>query len=455
MSVSGGSTPRVSPLDFRSQVEAAIHHYDMLPGIQAICKNKFKRLADYQISAIKHCFKRSPEPSVIIGGREVSKTFSIALGYLLRAISAPNFEVYLVPGQKIDQAQQALDYVNTITRYSRVLKPMSGLIKRNNVEWSTMTKRFLNGSLMHALAPNEGVVSKHGCVWCDEYQELPDAVDTALQGFTGRDGDRMLLSGTSNKRGSPLHRAYKVAKRRYPKNILEIPVQLAIDAGILNAANIEAKKSENGGKLSPVEFDAWFNCKFPDEGDLAWCPLESDITRQWCLENIQRVVAFGTGIDPGIPACWCGIAALLDNGQVHFIEEFEVIWKDLPSITQKSLGDIAMEYGKAFHAGFNFPYHERFDELRIPHVDSHADGDARKSLFSNAFSLQANDKLYVNPKTCSTIWRACEEQTFNDKGEMDDLPLDHWIFVMLHGIHACQPPAPYALHSYDPTSSWL
>jgi hypothetical protein len=424
---------------WRAQIEFWIRKYDLLPGIQKICKGHYKRLADYQILCIRECFKRCPEPSVILGGREIAKTFTLALGYFLRCLVEPGFEVYLVAGQKIDQSKVPLRYVNILCRYSRVAKPISGLNRANVVEWSTLTKHFTNGSIMKALAPNEGVVSEHGTVWCDEYQFLPEEVDIALQGFTGRQGDRMLFSGTANVRGSPLHRVYNVAKRRHPQNLIEIPVHLAIAAGILSAQNIEAKKMCNGGKLSPVDFDAWYNCKFPDIGSLAWHPLESSLTIEQLTKDSHKLVCFGTGGDPGAPVSRYGIAALLNDGEVHFIREFELVDQDLPSLASKSLGRIAIEYGTAFHGGFNYPYHSMLDMVGVKHVDSLVDGDARKELFAGGFNLQSANKLFVNPLTCPSTWRACEEQTFDDKGEMDRLPLTHWVYVMLHAVFAVQP----------------
>jgi hypothetical protein len=342
-----------------------------------------------------------------------------------------------VPGQKIDQAKAALRYVNILCKYSKVCKPRSGLNRKNVVEWSTMHKSFTNNSLMSALAPNEGVVSEHGCVWCDEYQLMPDEVDTALQGFTGRVGDRMLFSGTANVRGSPLHRVYKVALKRYPENVVEVPVQKAIDAGILNKANIEAKRMENGGKLSPVEFDAWFNCKFPDVGSLAWHPIESSLTRADLAKDVSRFVAMGTGGDPGAPVSRYEIAARLSNGEIHFIDEFELVDRDIPALPSRSLGPIAVEYGLVYHGGFNFPYHSMLEKDGVAHIDSYVDGQARKDLFSLGIGLQSKNRLFVNPLRCPNLWKACEEQTFDDTGEMDHLPLTHWIYAMLHGLFAC------------------
>lgn len=427
---------------WRVQVEFWIRKYDLFPGIQKICKGHYRRLADYQILAIRECFKTCPEPSVILGGREVSKTFTLALGYFLRCIVQPGFEVYLVAGQKIDQSKVPLRYVNILCRHSKVVKPISGLNRANIVEWSTMAKHFTNGSIMHALAPNEGVVSEHGCVWCDEYQFLPDEVDTALQGFTGRPGDRMLYSGTANVRGSPLHRVWKVAQHRYPQNTLSIPVQMALDAGILNKENIEAKRMENGGKLSPVDFDAWYNCKFPDVGSLAWHPLESSLTIEQLTKDRAKLVAFGTGGDPGAPVSRYAIAAFLNNYEVHIIKEFELVDADIGTLTTKALGKIAVEYGTAFHGGFNYPYHSMLDMANVKHVDSLVDGDARKALFSIGFALQNKNLLFVNPITCPLTWSACEQQTFDDKGEMDRLPLSHWVYVMLHACYAVREVGP-------------
>jgi len=153
---------------FRRFVERACIHYDLIKGIQATCKGRFRRFPDYQIALISEAFRKSPSPSVILGGREVSKTWAIALGFFLRCITTPNFEVYLVPGQKIDQAKSALKYVQQWTKHSRVVRPMSGLNRATGLEWSTLNKHFTNGALMMALAPNEGVVSEHGNVWCDD-----------------------------------------------------------------------------------------------------------------------------------------------------------------------------------------------------------------------------------------------------------------------------------------------
>jgi hypothetical protein len=421
---------------WRAQIEQALVHFDLIPGMQAICKRRFKRLADYQVAIIRECFKRDPNPSVIIGGREIAKTMSIALGYFLRCITEPNFEVFLVPGQKIDQSKVPLRYVNILAKHSSVVKQMSGLDRHNSVEWSTMTKQFTNGALMHALAPNEGVVSEHGCVWCDEYQYLSEDVDNALQGFTGRPGDRMLYSGTANVRGSPLHRVWNVAKRRYPQNVIEVPVELAFKAEILDRASIEAKKMENGGKLSPTEFDAWFNCKFPDLGTLAWHPIESSVTRADMLVDPARFVATGTGEDPGLPVNRFVIVSRLSNDEVHCIEEFELGDMDTGLIPTRSLGQIAVEYGKVFGGGYNAPYHSLLEMNGIKHLDSNVDGEARNDLFAGGFRLQSIGRLFVNPNRCPNLWRACEEQTFDESGEMDRLPLTHWIYAMLHAIRA-------------------
>jgi hypothetical protein len=433
-------TPGASVLQkWRAQIEHWIQKYDLLPGLQKICKGRYKRLADYQILAIRECFKQCSEPSIILGGREVSKTFTIALGYFLRCIVSPGFEVYLVAGQKIDQSKVPLRYVNMLCRHSKVVKPISGLNRKNIVEWSTLAKHFTNGSIMHALAPNLGVVSEHGCVWLDEYQYLPDEVDSALQGFTGRPGDRMLYSGTANVRGSPLHRAYKVALARYPQNILEIPVELAFKAGILSRANIESKRMENGGKLDPVQFNAWFNCKFPDMGTMGWHPIESSHTRATLLKEVKHMAIMGTGGDPGIPVNRFVIVALLQNGEVHAIEELEISDMDLASLPRKTLGPILVEYGEVYGGGYNRPFHSMLDMLGVPHVDSNVDGDSRDALFSEGFKLQTKSLFYVNPLTCPNLWLGCEEQTFDDKGEMDKLPLTHWIFAWLHALRAVQP----------------
>lgn len=444
--------PPAALLRFRKQVEQAIRAFDLLPGLQAICKGHYKRLADYQIRIIYEVFKKCAEASVIIGGREIAKTMSIALGFCLRALTQPNFEAYFVPGGKIDMAKQAIDYINTLVILSSVAKGMSGAVQANRLEWSTVAKRFTNGSLLMAIAPNPNAVSKHGVVWCDEYQEMPEEVDEALQGFTLRAGDRFVLSGTANKRGSPLHRAHKVALIKYPQNVVEVPVEPAIQAGILSRANVEAKKLENGGKLDPISFDAWFNCRWPDVGDLAFHPGESTITERDLLTiPPAQIVTLGTGCDPGAPLSRFATAVCFTSGEIHFIKEFEKGDMQMPDLNVMSLGILAVELGDMFSGGYNYPYHSMLDQNFVRHIDSNADGDDRLRLFNDAFSMQNKGEWLVNSKKCPNCRRACEEQTFDDDGRMDRLPFTHWILVMLHGIRACHSvnPRPVA-YSYRP-----
>jgi hypothetical protein len=103
------------------------------------------------------------------------------------------------------------------------------------------------------------------------------------------------------------------------------------------------------------------------------------------------------------------------------------------------LGDVFIELGDAFGGGYNRPFHSMLEMLHIDHKDSNVEGTARDDLFSTAFKLQAKDLLYVNKLRCPSLWRACEEQTFDEKNEMDRLPLTHYIFAMMHAIRAVQP----------------
>lgn len=439
--MSAVASPAVTPpyiRDFRKQINAAIARYDLMPGLQAICKGRYKGFPNYQVKIIRECFKKDPHPSVILGGREIGKTFPLGFGFFLRLITQPNFELFCVPGEKIDQAKVALRYMDILSRKSSVIKKQSGINKKLRLEWSTLTKQFANGSIVKALAPNEGVLSEHGSVWCDEYQSLPEEVDKALDGFDNRPGDRRWLSGTAQIRGSPLHRAFQVNIKRFPKNVLSFPVKLAIDAGILSQASVESKRMVNGGKLNDIEFDAWFNGVFPDLGTLGWHPIESSYNEDWVKNNLRQFVMFGTGCDPGIPQSHFIKMALLTNNQVHAIREFDIDDLHVDSIASYTPGILCVEHGHAWGGGYNAPYHSILQEHGVFHFDSYCDEDDGKRLFSDAFALQSKNNLYVNPLKCPSLWRACEEQTFDTDGKMDRLPLTHYIFAMLHGIHACK-----------------
>ena len=434
MSITTRNTLQVSN-SFKQQIEQSIIAFDLLPGLQAICKGHFRGFPQYQLAIIRTCFKRSAYPSIILGGREIGKTFPLSFGFLLRAVTEPDFELFCVPGEKIDQAKVALRYMDILSRKSKVLKGKSGINKKLRLEWSTLTKQFWNGSIIKALAPNEGVLSEHGSVWCDEYQSLPDAVDKALDGFDNRTGDRRWLSGTAQIRGSPLHRVYLVESKRHPQNIIEVPVEAALRAKIVDRTHIESKKMENGGKLNPTEFDAWFKCKFPDLGTLGWHPKESTLDERYLIQHGDWS-QIGTGCDPGIPLSHYVKCVALANGDIHAIKEFDLDDIHVTDIVGHAPGNLYAEMGIAFHGGYNFAYHNILQIFDIRHQDSFVDGDEGHRLFGDAAGLQALGKLYVNPHTCPNLMRGCEEQTFDINGKMDDLPLSDYIFAWLHGIRA-------------------
>lgn len=431
---------RVPGTSFRDQINQSIVAFDLLPGLQSICKNHFRGFPDYQLRIIRECFKTCPEPSIILGGREIGKTFPLMVGFLLRALTTSDYELFMVPGKKIDQAKTALKYVQILTKKSSVVKPLSGLDRSTGLEWSSEIKAFENGSILKALAPNEGVLSEHGNVWSDEYQSLPDPVDEALQGFINRVGDRMIMSGTAQIRGSPLHRAYLVALQRYPGNVVETPVQPAIDAGILSRESVESKKRENGGKLSPIMFDAWFNCKFPNLSTMGWHPqksyLDLDDPGSWS----HRIKSRATGCDPGIiEGCTAGrfvngVTIENDEGQheYHLIGEFELMDTETSTYRRYGTANLLVEDGHYWGGGYNTPYQSILKMSGIPYRSSGVDGDDREDLFERGFTAQALGRLFVHPGSCESVWSACEQQTFDDKNEMDRLPLTHWIFCMLH-----------------------
>jgi hypothetical protein len=227
---------------------------------------------------------------------------------------------------------------------------------------------------------------------------------------------------------------------------------MAISAGILGRDQVESKRLRNGGKLDDIQFDAWFNCKFPDVGTLGWHPLESDITR--ATARNPMLVATGTGCDPGIPASHFVSACLLNDGHVHCFDEFELTDAALPSLAGRMENVLAVEHGKVFGGGYNAPFHSLLDVHGVRHFDSYVDGDERDDLFAKAFRLQSQDRLHVNPSTCPTLWRACEEQTFDIKGTMDRLPQTDYIFAMMHAIRACAS-VPIVPTHYSPPSKWV
>jgi hypothetical protein len=228
--------------------------------------------------------------------------------------------------------------------------------------------------------------------------------------------------------------------KRHPKNVIEVPVAAALKAGIVDRTHIEAKKMENGGKLNPTEFDAWFNCKFPDLGTLGWHPIESSLNERNAIGR-QDLVQMGTGCDPGIPLSHYIKCILLTNGEIHAINEFDLDDIHVTDINSRNPGNLYAETGTAFHGGYNFAYHNILQIFNIHHQDSYVDGDEGNRLFGDAAGLQAKGKLFVNPHTCPNLWRGCEEQTFDTDGKMDDLPLSDYIFAWLHGIRSVSRPS--------------
>ncbi|MDY7080014.1 MAG: hypothetical protein SXV54_24305 [Chloroflexota bacterium] len=435
---------------FHEWVHRAIVVFDLVPGIQRICKNAFVGFPAYQTRIMLEAFRVDPTTSVILGGREVGKTFPLAVAFLLRGIIQSGYELFIVPGTKIDQAKVPLKYIQIMVTQSRVLKSRSGAnTALSHLAWTTLSRELENGSAWRAIAPNEGLLGDHGSLWCDEYQDLDGTVDQALEGFDNRPGDRRVVSGTAQVRGSPLHQAYRRAMKHSPDHVVSIPVQHALDAGFLSRAHVMAKKRENGGKLSQVMFDAWFNCVFPALGTMGWHPLPTDLTYDWCDSHTQDVVSYATGCDPGLPINRFVTAVRLRDGHCHCIREFELGDQELAAWGRLGRGALWVEHGRAFGGGYNAPFHSLLDLQGVSHVDSYVDGwwsqgevRMRDVLFGDAFSLQNSDKLHVNPETCPVLMTACEVQTFDERGEMDRLDDTHWIFAMMHalrGVSTVQP----------------
>jgi len=402
---------------FRAWLHDVMTKLDLWRGWKAMMQRKPRPFTGYQLEIGERIIKGGR--FCVLGGRRVAKTSTISLFLVIRMAMKPT-RVSAIPGGKLDQAKKASWYINVLASNSRVLKPLTGANRRTGLKWTITTREFANASSFSIFAPTVEGVQYEGAdiAWFDESQQLGEEVWEAAgaQAASSEDGT-WIFSGTATQWPSVLHSMTKKF------DTISIPVQLAIDGGIVNGNVVTEERSMQTEEAAAAMWD----CVWPDKSTRVLAPLViEEIPENW--RPGLDVVGMDNDRKPG--HAWVrvikyqrpeegDVLVACQEGNLQSLQNVRAIQADVLSVED---------------GGANIGY---VDWLRTyePRMQPHCwTGKGKEENIELGVLFNEFEKLYIIPDLCPNLKKGLDDIEFRLDGTMIKGDYTHWVDAWLHAL---------------------